>query len=64
MLSDTHPVTESHQGVFLSVRYSRFRRVIDVFPQIIKSPRSGVTLCFQFVSAASAAASTTFVSHV
>ena len=38
--------------------------------QIIKSPRSGVTLCFQFVSAASAAtsaasaASTTFASHV
>ena len=30
---------------------------------IIKSPQSGVTLCFQFVSAASAAA-TTFASHV
>ena len=30
---------------------------------IIKSPRSGVTLCFQFVSAASASA-TTFASHV
>ena len=39
--------------------------------QIIKSPQSGVTLCFQFVSpsaaasaAAASAAATTFVSHV
>ena len=34
---------------------------------IIKSPQSGVTLCFQFVSAASvsaSAAATTFASHV
>ena len=34
---------------------------------IIKSPQSGVTLCFQFVSAAaspSAAAAMTFASHV
>ena len=31
----------------------------------IKSPRSGITLCFQFVSAASAsAAAKTFPSHV
>ena len=32
-------------------------------PSLIKSPRSGVTLCFQFISAASAAAKT-FPSHV
>ena len=34
---------------------------------IIKSPQSGVTLCFQFVSSTSAAvsaAATTFASHV
>ena len=33
---------------------------------IIKSPRSGVTLCFQFVSAAAAASATatTFTSHI
>ena len=34
-------------------------------PSLIKSPRSGVTLCFQFVSAAAAsAAATTFASHI
>ena len=32
-------------------------------PYLIKSPRSGVTLCFQFVSAMFAAAMT-FASHV
>ena len=41
-------------GGFLSVKFA-----------LIKSPRSGVTLCFQFVSAASAsAAAKTFASHV
>ena len=35
----------------------------DLKFEIIKSPQSGVTLCFQFISAASAA-STTFASHV
>ena len=31
---------------------------------IIKSPQSGMTLCFQFVSAAAASAAMTFASHV
>ena len=30
----------------------------------LKSPRSGVTLCFQFVSATASAAATIFASHV
>ena len=39
--------------------------IIDLWSPMIKSPRSGVTLCFQFVSAPSiAAATTTFTSHV
>ena len=36
--------------------------VLNTSCHVIKSPQSGVTLCFQFVSAASAA--TTFASHV
>ena len=38
--------------------------IIIVIIIIIKSPRSGVTLCFQFVSAASAAAAANFAAHV
>ena len=38
---------------------------VCINPYLIKSPQSGVTLCFQFVSAAaSAAAAMTFASHV
>ena len=34
------------------------------YPGVVKSPRSRVAFCFQFVSAAASAATTTFLSHV
>ena len=37
---------------------------LQCFIAIIKSPQSGVTLCFQFVSVSATAAAMTFVSHV
>ena len=50
---------------YLNVALSEIKIQSD---HIIKSPQSGVTLCFQFISVASAAASvaaaTTFASHV
>ena len=54
----------------------KIMHILMLFYAIIKSPRSGVTLCFQFVSAAAAAAvssaaaasasaaATNFASHV
>ena len=48
--------TESNDNILSEVRSHK------IYP-IIKSAQSGVTLCFQFVSAASAAA-TTFGFHV
>ena len=45
--------------------YTKYSNILTILIPIIKSPRSGVTLCVQFVSAASASASAkTFPSHV
>ena len=49
--------------VIISIIITNVVTIITIIIIIIKSPQPGVTLCFQFVSAASAAA-TTFVSHV
>ena len=52
---------EPHLDIHMHT-WHMLEQLVPIGMHIIKSPQSGVTLCFQFVSAAAAAM--TFASHV
>ena len=75
MLKGTRTIVKVPEGTYCvkQVIYNLIMHGIILKLVIIKSPQSGVTLCFQFVSTASAATTasaaasavaTTFASHV